>query len=269
MPMIPVINLPCYFLPLIQPDTILAQKRHGVYLPTIGSNTRNDLRHRFYIKSKKEQNQIQLLIGFFALMVILTTLIISWKTGIYLFVILIFPITLSIIAPFFDTPSLKKSGGLIYYSPLFLSEKPKNGMIKIHGGTLFDYVFVIDLKMNGKQRTNFIIQQYLEGLLNLIEEKENNNYENINIRGTSYIINDRTAQRIGFKVIKTDYIQKLILIYNYFNVLITYSIAKGKLSFPKLKETKTFETKLYELVERKDSIRNLNEKLKSTIANNV
>ena len=41
-------------------------------------------------------------------------------------------------------------------------------MIKIHGGTLFDYVFVIDQKMNGKQRTNFIIQQYLEGLLNLI-----------------------------------------------------------------------------------------------------
>jgi hypothetical protein len=204
------------------------------------------------------------LIGIIALLIILTALIISWKTGIYLFVVLIFPITLSIIAPFFDTPSLKKSGDLIYYSTLFLAEKPKNGVIKIHGGTLFDYVFVIDLKMNGKQRTNFIIQKYLEGLLNLIEENENS-YEDFNIRGTTYIINERTAQRIGFKVIKTDYIQKFILIYNYFNVLITYSIGKGKLSFPKLKETKTFETNLNELNERKDFIRNLNERLKSTI----
>jgi hypothetical protein len=134
---------------------------------------------------------------------------------------------------------------------------------------LFDYVFVIDRNLNAKQRTNFIIQLYLEGLLNLIKENENSKSENIKIRGTSYIINNRTAQRIGFKVVKTNYIQKLILIYNYFNVLITYSIAKGKLSFPKLKETRTFETTLNELVNRKDFIRDLNEKLKSTIANNV
>jgi len=200
------------------------------------------------------------LIGFFALIVILASLFISWKTGIYLFVIFTFPIILSIIAPFFDTPSMKKSGGLKYYSSLFLAERPKNGTIKIHGGTLFDYVFVIDPKMNGKQRTNFIIQQYLEGLLNLIEENEINKSENVKIVGTSYIINDRTAQRVGFKVVKTDYVQKLILIYNYFNVLMTYSIAKGKLSFPKLKETKTFEAKLNELIKRKDFIRNLNEK---------
>ncbi len=142
-------------------------------------------------------------------------------------------------------------------------------MIKIHGGSLFDYVFVIDQKMNGKQRVNFIIQQYLEGLLNLIEENENNKTENIKIRGTSYIINDRTAQRIGFTVIKTDYIQKVILLYNYFNVLLTYSIAKGKLLFPKLSQTKTFEAELHELVARKDFIRNLNEKLKNTITNKI
>ncbi|MEQ8303899.1 MAG: hypothetical protein RIB47_10945 [Cyclobacteriaceae bacterium] len=226
------------------------------------------MKHRFYMKSKKERNKIQLLIGFFALITILTALFISWITGLYLFSILIFSITLSIIAPFFDTPSLKKSGDLIYYSPLFLSEKPKNGVIKIHGGTLFDYVFVIDRNMNGKQRTNFIIQQYLESLLNLIKKNETSSAENIKIRGTSYIVNDRTAQRIGFEVVKTDYLQKIILVYNYFNILLSYSIAKGKLSFPKLKETKTFEIKLNDLVERKDFIWNLNEKLKSTVGKN-
>ncbi|MFD2035188.1 hypothetical protein ACFSKL_10320 [Belliella marina] len=208
------------------------------------------------------------MIGLLALIVILTSLFISWKTGIYGFVILTFPITLSIIAPFFDTPSLKKSGSLKYYSSLFLAEKPKDGVVKIHGGTLFDYVFVIDQKMNGKQRSDFIIQQYLEGLLNLIEESEACESENITIRGTSYIINDRTAQRMGFDVVRTDYVQKLILIYNYFNLLITYSIAKGRLSFPKLNRTITFEGKLNELVKRREFIRNLNEKLKNTSANN-
>ncbi|QSE98692.1 hypothetical protein [Fulvivirga lutea] len=219
--------------------------------------------HRFYLKSKKEQTQIQFLIAFVSLIIILTTLLISWITGIYLFTILIFPITLSIIAPFFDTPALKKSGRLIYYSPLFITEKPKNGMIKIHGGTLFDYVFVIDFDMNGKQRKTFIIQQYLEGLLKLIEEHEATNDDEFKIRGTSYIMNNNTAQRIGFKITETNFLEKLILIFNYFNVLISNSIANKKLSFPNLNETKTFETDLNNLINKKDYIKKLNDRFKS------
>lgn len=227
------------------------------------------MQHRFYIKTQKQQNQIQFLIGFAAFLVILFSFLIFWITGFYLIVIILFCIGLSIIAPFFDTPSLKKSGKLTYHSLLFLSEIPKNGILKIHGGTLFDYVFVIEKKMNGKQRTNFIIQQYLQGLLNLIEENKNSSDDNLIIRGTSYMINDKTAQRIGFRVIDTDFIQKLILIYNYSNILISFSIAKGKLSFPNLKETKTFETTLRDLVHREKYLMDLNEKLKSTIANNI
>ena len=187
--------------------------------------------------------------------------------GIYLIGILTFSITLSIIAPLFDMPSLKKNGGVIYYSPLFISEKPKNGLIKIHGGTLFDYYFVIDKKMNGKQRTNFIIQQYLDGLLHLIEKYEND--KKIKIRGTSYIINKRTAEKIGFEIVETDILQKIILIYNYLNILISNSIAKNKLSFPKLNKTKTFDADLSQLLERKEYIEKLNKLLKSTIAKNV
>lgn len=134
---------------------------------------------------------------------------------------------------------------------------------------MFDYVFVIDKKMNGKQRTNFIIHQYLQGLLKLIEENKNNSDGNLIIRGTSYIMNEKTAQRIGFRVIDTDIIQKLILIYNYFNILISFSIAKGYLSFPNLKETKTFETTLRDLVHREKYIMDLNEKLKSSITNSI
>jgi len=156
---------------------------------------------------------------------------------------------------------------MLYYSPLFITEKPKNGLIKIHGGTLFDYYFVIDKKMNGKQRTNVIIQQYLDGLLKLIEQHENN--KEMKIRGTSYIINKRTAEKIGFKIVETDILQKIILIYNYFNILISNSIAKNKLSFPKLNKTITFDTDVSQLLERKNYIKKLNKSLKSTIAKNV
>ena len=155
---------------------------------------------------------------------------------------------------------------MIYYSPLFITEKLKNGLIKIHGGTLFDYYFVIDKKMNGKQRTNFIIQQYLDGLLQLIEKYENN--KKIKIQGTSYIINERTAEKIGFKIVETNILQKLILIYNYFNILASNSIAKNKLSFPNINKTKTFETDMSQLIERKEYIEKLNKSLISTIANN-
>ncbi|MFD2541254.1 hypothetical protein ACFSSB_02900 [Lacinutrix gracilariae] len=156
---------------------------------------------------------------------------------------------------------------MMYYSPLFLSEKPKNGRIKIHGGTLFDYYFVIDRKWNGKQRTNFITQQYLEGLLALIEEYKNDKH--MKIRGTSYIINERTAEKMGFKIMQTDFLQKTILLYNYFNVLISNSIAKNKLAFPNLNKTKTFEADISQILEKKEFIEKLNKSLKNTIANSM
>jgi hypothetical protein len=225
------------------------------------------LNHKFYNKNKKQQNNILIVIAICSLIVLLLSAIISIYSGIYLIGILTFAITLSIIAPFFDMPSLKKSGKMIYYSPLFIAEKPKNGLIKIHGGTLFDYYFVIDKKMNGKQRTDFIIQQYLDGLLHLIEKYEND--EKMKIQGTSYILNKRTAEKIGFEIVETDILQKIILIYNYFNILISNSIAKNKLSFPKLNKTKTFESDVSQLLVRKEYIEKLNKSLKSTIANNV
>ena len=225
------------------------------------------LNHRFYNKNKKEQNRILIVIAICSLTIIILSIIISIYSGIYLIGILIFGITLSIIAPFFDMPSLKKSGRMIYYSPLFITEKPKDGLIKIHGGTLFDYYFVIEKKMNGKQRTDFIIQQYLEGLLNLIEKYERD--KNMKISGTSYIINKRTAEKIGFEIINTDILQRLILTYNYFNILISNSIAKNKLTFPNLNKTETFESNIRQLLERKEYIEKLNKSSKSTIANKV
>ena len=219
------------------------------------------MEHRFYQKTKKEQTRIQVLVGLITLTILLLIIVLSWWTKMYLLIFIALPVIISLVAPFFDAPSLKESGRVVYLSSLLLAEKPKNGIMKIHGGTLFDYVFVIDRKMNGKQRTSFILSKFLKGLLKLIEEKRNTNEDELIIRGTSYIINERTAKLIGFKIIETDNLQKMILMINYFNLLVSQSFAKGKLSFPRLSNIKTFEMKISELIEKEAVIEKLSERI--------
>ncbi|OBX23422.1 MULTISPECIES: hypothetical protein [Bizionia] len=223
------------------------------------------MNHKYYLKTQKEQNQIQLKIGLAAFLVNLIVFALSIFSGLYILFLLSVAVTLSIIAPFFDIPALKKSGKLIYYSSLFVAEKELNAQIIIHGGSLFDYVFVIDRNLNGKQRTQFILQKYLEGILNLIDAYEKSDDTTIKIKGTTYFLNERTANKIGLKVVKTDFFQKVILIYNYVNLLISNSIAKGKLAFPKLTHIKTFEGELQQLINRKKYLKALHNKLKSSI----
>ncbi len=207
--------------------------------------------HKFYLKTEKEQKQAQFRLAGVAIFFNLIVLILLFAIGLPLLSFLFISITLSIIAPFFDTPALVKQGGLIYYSPLFLTEKEKNGVITIHGGTLFDYYYVIDRSLNGAQRTNLIIRGYIDGLLSLIEAYEDKAPNLIKIRGTSYIINERTANKIGLKKVKTNFLQSLILNFNYFNLMSSYSLAKAKLSFPNLRNTHSFEGGLDALIEQK------------------
>jgi hypothetical protein len=211
----------------------------------------SNVEHKFYLKTEKEQQRIQLKIAGGAILFNLILLLFLFAIGLPLLSFLSISITLSIIAPFFDTPSLAKQGEIIYYSPLFLTEKEKNGVITIHGGTLFDYYYVIDRSLNGTQRTNLIIKGYLDGLLGLIEEYEDKAPDLIKIRGTSYIINERTANKIGLKKVKTNFLQSLILSFNYFNLMSSYSLAKAKLSFPNLRNIHTFEGSLEELMKQK------------------
>jgi hypothetical protein len=219
------------------------------------------MNHKFYNKSKKDQNRFQFVLALSSLVVLTLLIPVVVYVEFYFIGALFVAILLSIIAPFFDMPSLKKSGKMQYYSSLFIAESPKNNIIKIHGGTLFDYYFVIDWNMTGKQRTNYIIRQYLIGLLSLIETHENN--PSMKIQGTSYVINKRTAQKIGFQVIETNVLQKVILSYNYFNILISNSLAKNKLAFPKISNTKSFEAEISQLNKRKDYIKKLVEALKN------
>ncbi|EGV43562.1 hypothetical protein BZARG_2859 [Bizionia argentinensis JUB59] len=227
------------------------------------------MNHRFYSKTVKEQNRVQIKVALVALSLNLPILVLSIFSGFYFLILLSIAITLSVIAPFFDSPTLKKNGRLIYYSSLFVTEKEREGIIKIHGGSLIDYVFVIDKSLTGKQRTNFILQKYLEGILNLITACEEQHNTAVKITGTTYILNARTAEKIGLEVIKTNNLQKFILTFNYVNILISNSIAKRKLAFPKLNNIKTFESHIAELIKRREFIEGLNNKLKNSLANSL
>lgn len=196
-----------------------------------------------------------------ALVLMALFLYLSYLVGFIFFGVVMSLIILSLLAPFIDTPSMKKSGKLTYYSPLFLAEKPKNGSITIHGGTLFDYVFVIPKAISGHDRTQFILQQYLAGLLSLIETYEETEPD-IKLKGTSYIMSPRTAAKLGFTSMPTDGIQSLILIYNYFNLTLSNSLAKKRLSFPNLRKINTYEANLQDLIANKAKIKALSDKLK-------
>lgn len=221
------------------------------------------MNHPYFKKSPREQRRVQVRVGAAVIGIVFLSLLLAWVTRFSLLPFIMIPIALSIAAPFIDVPALKKSDKLRYFSPLFVAEKPKDGIMKIHGGSLFDYYFVLDKMMNGKERIDFILLQFIEGLLELIEVYEEKELENLTVRGTSYIINRRTAERFGFEVVQTDILQRFILTFNYFNILISYSLAKRKLSFPKISSTITFEAKLDTLAERKELLLELRNRMQA------
>ena len=186
------------------------------------------------------------------------TLLLEW----YYLSLFVAPLILSVLSPFIDTPQGKKQGKLIYYSPLFITEKEKNGKIIIHGGTLFDYYYLIDRNWEGRQRIRYILRQYILGLVKLSESFKKGEAEEITLEGTSYIFNERTAEKLGFQRKRTNLLQQFILTYNYLQILLANSIAKGKLSFPAIGRVNTYTAKLLAIKQNNAYLLQLAEKLK-------
>ncbi|MDR9399673.1 MAG: hypothetical protein RI562_11480 [Salibacter sp.] len=221
------------------------------------------MKHPFYQKTKKEQRNVQIKVGLLALTIIIIFSVIGFVANLYLLPALLFPIVITIIAPFLDVPVMVEKGKLTYQSLLLLTENGQDGIIKLHGGTLLDYVYVIDSNWNAQQRKQFIIKEFLNGLINLIDEQKEKKDLDIKIKGTSYILNERTAEKLGFEVVKKDFLQQAILIFNYFNLLVTNSIGKGRLSFPVMKQIITIEANISTLLAKEYEIRALKNKIEN------
>ncbi|MGB3798956.1 MAG: hypothetical protein WA952_04025, partial [Lewinella sp.] len=166
-------------------------------------------------------------------------------------------LTLTLVAPFFDVPGMVQRGMLDYYSDFLLGEEPKDGVMTIHGGTLFDYYFTLDRSLPGPVRTRQVLVGYLRGLLAVIEAHD----DNLTVRGTSYIVGERTARRVGLSQESTDTTQYLILGMSYLNLMVSMRLVKGRWELPDLKRVRTFTGRVGEIREREPYIRELLDRL--------
>lgn len=218
------------------------------------------MENRYYQLSAKEKNKFQLKLLLLSLLLVLSIggimLLISPK--LLFFIVIIIAIIISVIAPFFDVPSLIEKEKLKYYSLFFLTEQEKDKVIKIHGGTLFDYYFVFQKDMSKQERTKLVLLEYLKGLKKLLKSTD----EDVKIQGTSYIINERTANKLGLEKVATNGIQKIILCLNYINIMISLSLVKKSITFPNLNKIQTFEGKIRDIKKRELFIDRLIERLR-------
>lgn len=210
------------------------------------------MEHRFYEKTLKQQHIIQFKILGPAILFIIVLGGVFYLLDVSFLIFIGFSITLSIIAPFIDVPSGVKSGSLKYYSPILIGESVKNGILKLHVGTLFHYYYVLNKRTSRTERKKQAFRGYIQGLISLIEEYEITRPNAIKIKATSYIINKRTAEKIGLCKVKTDFLGHLILYFNYFNLLCSLSLMNTKLSFPNLSDMCSFEGDLDDLISKKN-----------------
>lgn len=220
--------------------------------------------HPFFQKSKTDRRWFYLklsLSGVFGILVLLSLahlifdkLIITLAIG-----MIALSTFLSIVAPFFDLPSLVKSNQISYISPFLLAQPTAKG-ITLHGGTLLEYWFYLQKDWGAQQRKYFILKNYLQGLADLCSGELASNTK---ITATTYIVSKRTLKKLGFRSKPLDGIQLLLMILNYPNLICTQSLAKKKLTFPNLTRMLTFESTLEDLRANRPLIDGLVEKMKT------
>ncbi|HMB99013.1 MAG TPA: hypothetical protein VKM36_11050 [Balneolaceae bacterium] len=211
------------------------------------------MEHRFFQKPESNQRKILFFLGSLLFLFCLIIVLVAYLTGFYLLGALI-PIAILIAAPFFDLPAGKKNGSFKYYSPFLITEPKKDGLVIFHGGTLFDYYYTLSPDIEGRERIRYVLYGYVLGFLRFISEHEKSDSEDVTIRGTSYIINPRTASRFGLEPVQKDFLQILILLFNYIPLTLSNSFLKQKLSFPKLSNVQTYEGNFEQMAAQKDEL---------------
>lgn len=159
-------------------------------------------------------------------------------------------ILLSIIAPFIDVPSLVKNKKLTYLSNFLLVEHTKGTLLTLHTATLFDYYFLFTPDMNARERKKRAFTGLIDGLITLCDDQVTNHSEQ-KVRLTSFVLNERTANKLGMREVSKDYLQTLILYYNYINLTLCHSLLNKRMSMPSVKNIKTYEGSVTALAQRK------------------
>lgn len=213
--------------------------------------------HPFFLKSRTEQKRFQATLVLASLLFIGAIGALLYLAGLLPLIFLVFALVLSIIAPFLDVPAMVRSGKLRYYSPFLLGEAERNSTLVLHAGTLFDSWFLFRKDMSASERKRLAMGGMIEGMINLIEDHEKADRRDLKVRTTSYILNERSAAKLGLEKRPTDAFQTLILYYNYFNLAASYSLLNRRLAFPPIRSVQTFEGSMAALAERKPFLEKL------------
>lgn len=216
-----------------------------------------ELQHPFFQRSPAEQKRFQKNLILLSLLLIVGVAALLFLVGLLPLIFLVLAVLLSLIAPFLDVPGMVKSGKLRYYSPFLLGEAERNGKVVVHAATLFDFYFLFPNDMPARERKRLAMAGMIEGLIALIEQHQKRDSPELKVRMTSYILNRRSAAKLGLESQPTDLWQKVILYYNYFNLTASYSLLNRRLRFPSVKSVQTLEGSLATLIEHKPYLEKL------------
>ena len=165
---------------------------------------------------------------------------------------------LFLIAPliqFLASPFFTLIGTYKYLSPMLLVYSPNVKKYDLHNGTSFDYLLVMKGVKPGIEWRNKLLVYYLEGLLKIVDEIENNGLPGtVEIKGTSYFFSERTAKRLGFKIKAAGFTEKFNLVLNFIDLTWMYSLAYGRFMLPSLSKIKMASIGGDELVRNKEAL---------------
>ena len=174
---------------------------------------------------------------------------------IYLPIVLFLLPLLKPIGHFLVVPLLRLSGVLNYYSPMLIGVWSGEKSLNLHNGSSFDYLVNMRWKQKGQIAKRRMLRYYLKGFLKIIEDIENKKLpREVEVSGTSYFFSERSAMRMGFKLIQPNTIWKFLFFLDYVNLFMMYSYSCGKLRCPKVTKLKKAVITGEKLLQAKEKI---------------
>lgn len=215
------------------------------------------MKHSFYELPRSRQWRISIVLAIVGAVVILSSVFLCMYFLQPWLLLLLIPIYF-VFAQLLDIPFGHLRGTLKHYSPMLIVQ-PISGTYYLHTTALFDQLFALphkDPKLTNQQQTLIWI---LDGFLALIEDLKKE--PNIPIVGTTHFLSPRRAEKLGFTVQSADPVSKFILIINYLNLVLSMSITKGQVRFPKLTQVRKFKISSTDLIVKESLFRSWRETL--------
>jgi hypothetical protein len=176
-----------------------------------------------------------------------------WAAGIFVMVPVI---------QFFSTPLFTLIGIYTYYSPMVVSLGSNDRVIDLHNGTSFDYLLEMRHVKPGLPWKKRMLGHYLAALQHIIDKIESGELpSSVTVQGSSYFLSRSSAERLGFSVSGTSVFVKFNILLNYLDLLWTYSLTNGRLTFPNMANIQTVSISGEGLVKQKQLISGLVERL--------